>query len=566
MYIDGAEGFLEFLRGNFPIYVIVFVPLLIAISPVTPVLGAHEFTVYRMQQYDLQGTPHGCRSSIVNTEARTLQSSTYTRKVVIARLEELTHGQFSEIVQQGAAGLLVLLPANLSSIPLDRQQHLMELEHILLEEAVPMPVYFAYETDELRNMYRGIENASHAGRASSVAEEMWGMLKASGVQLVVSGGQAKAMIDVHVTSIRGKLSGFGVEEHLPTGVIVAHYDAYGISPALSFGADSNGSGVAALLELVRLLSRLYTSSRTHPQFNLIFLLSAGGKFNYHGTKKWIEDNIDSSEGSLLPDSLFTMCLDSVGSDNRLYFHVSKPPKEGTAPAVLFNELQRVAQELYPGQLEVSLVHKKINLADETLAWEHERFSMRRLPAFTLSHLPNHRQLSRASIFDTREKVHIPKLSRNVKVIAEALARVLYNITNSNIKNSTEVFTNSLALQPEYLRAWMDLLSSHPRSVQLLSSSKPAPLVATLEQAMARHLKEVRLSAFVPDKRDPEVVFYDTSVAVMNAYSVKPAVFDLFLATLIAAYLGGVYLVILNFHYVQSMVATFSQPSAKTKST
>ena len=37
------------------------------------------------------------------------------------------------------------------------------------------------------------------------------------------------------------------------------------------------------------------------------------------------------------------------------------------------------------EVKVNLVHKKINLADDFLAWEHERYSIRRLTAMTASH-------------------------------------------------------------------------------------------------------------------------------------------------------------------------------------
>ena len=39
---------------------------------------------------------------------------------------------------------------------------------------------------------------------------------------------------------------------------------------------------------------------------------------------------------------------------------------------------------------VKMVHKKISLRDDFLSWEHERVSIRRLPGFTLSALPNHK--------------------------------------------------------------------------------------------------------------------------------------------------------------------------------
>ncbi len=68
--------------------------------------------------------------------------------------------------------------------------------------------------------------------------------------------------------------------------------------SLSFGGDSNGSGVVALLEIARLFSKLYMTSRSHAKFNLLFLLSAGGKFNYQGTKRWIEDQLDTTGQSV----------------------------------------------------------------------------------------------------------------------------------------------------------------------------------------------------------------------------------------------------------------------------
>jgi Zn-dependent M28 family amino/carboxypeptidase len=69
-----------------------------------------------------------------------------------------------------------------------------------------------------------------------------------------------------VVSASGRLAGGSGEDQLPTILVVAHYDAGGGAPGLAAGADSNGSGVAMLLELARLFAPLYSSSR-----NAIFM-------------------------------------------------------------------------------------------------------------------------------------------------------------------------------------------------------------------------------------------------------------------------------------------------------
>ena len=153
-----------------------------------------------------------------------------------------------------------------------------------------------------------------------------------------------------------------------------------------------------------MFSKIYKSMKTQPSVNLVFLLSSGGKFNYFGTKKWLENHLDSSSSSeLLSDVKFVLCLDSVGNarlsaqnenanKRSLNMHVSKPPKEDSHSGRFFNSLQSMSEQ--NEALEVKYVHKKINLADERLAWEHERFSIRRLPAFTLSNVESHDSMDR----------------------------------------------------------------------------------------------------------------------------------------------------------------------------
>ena len=54
-----------------------------------------------------------------------------------------------------------------------------------------------------------------------------------------------------------------------------------------------------------------------------------------------------------------------------------------------------------GTSPLSLVHKKIRLSEDLLSWEHERFSLKRLPAATLSSFHHHKDPRRHSMFINR---------------------------------------------------------------------------------------------------------------------------------------------------------------------
>ncbi|XP_061594277.1 BOS complex subunit ncln isoform X1 [Cololabis saira] len=575
MFEEASEVFDNMFKSSFPLTFIVFIPaVLILVSPL-PAEAAHEFTVYRMQQYDLQGQPYGTRNAILNTEARTVEAEVLSRRCVIMRLADFTYDKYQKALRQSAGAVVIILPKNMSAMPQDIVQQFMELEPEMLATETIVPVYFAMEDDELLSIYTQTLTSSSTQGSLSAAEVLVHTATANGFQMVTSGAQSKAVSDWAITSLEGRLAGVGGED-LPTIVVVAHYDSFGVAPWLSYGADSNGSGVSMLLELARLFSKLYTYKRTHAAYNLLFFLSGGGKFNYQGTKRWLEDNLDHTDSSLLQDNVaFVLCLDTLGNSDALHLHVSKPPKEGTPQFALLKELETVAMTQYP-EVKFSMVHKKINLADDMLAWEHERFGIRRLPAFTLSHLPSHRSAQRSSIMDVRSvslssrhgageppagpHVDVKKLGRNTKVLAEALARVIYNLTEKGAPGDMQIFTEQMKVQEEHLSAVVEWLTAQPRAAQLVD--KDSSVVSTLEYHLGRYLKDVKRHYVKADKRDPEFVFYDQLKQTMNAYRVKPAIFDLLLAVCIAAYLGMMYLAIQNFGVLYSVVRRITQPKAK----
>jgi hypothetical protein len=521
------------------------------------VCGVQDFPAFRMQQYDLNGVKYGSRSATVNLEARSLKSENLLRRCAIARANDFSVDNLMKAIEEGLSGLLILIPVDLDAMVDHNAIELHEqLEQRLLEADLPIPVYFARETDEISELYKEVAVGVTSDEASSALKALSTVALVNSFHLMTDVSESKAMHDFPIISLQGKLSGQGLEDQLPTIAIVAHYDSYSSVPNLSVGADGSASGVVALLEITRLFSKLYKDPKTHPKYNLLFLLAGGGKFNFQGTKKWIDENIESSEISLLSEVEYVLCIDAIGQGEGLKLHVSRLPKEGTQGYQLFKDLEQAAGHMFPDH-GFELVHKKVNLADDILPWEHERFSLRRLPAGTLSHKAS-TPTTRGSLFD--RKVNSKTLARNVKIICEGLGRHVYNLTGKGYPQDIEIFSGELSVSESYLQVWSTQLASYPRSQQLIH--KDSKLIASLEETLARDLTEVRRVLARADKKDPEFLFYDVFEAKFSVYSVKPALFDLFLACGIISYLGLIYLFIDHFPALTEMMPKHSMVNGK----
>jgi len=520
--LGDTDEFSEILKTGFPVYLLIAIPLLLIMSPVCPANAAHEFTVYRAQQYSLQGTTYGSKSSIINLEARSLKTwSNRSRHCVFVLMDNFTTEAYEQISAGSGALVLIVPPAPYTQ---EQQNKMMEIEQTILLSDTAIPIYVMHWSVEVNNLIEDLADSKIIDEnASSAAKAFINSVSANGYQIVVSPSKPVLQQNIAVSTIQGQLIGYGFQDKLPSILIVAHYDSFGLASELSYGADSNGSGAALLLLLAKVLSRVY-AEKNRPKYNVMFILSGGGKLNYLGSKNWIEQQMEKS--NTLQDVSFVLCLDSLGSDKNIYAHVSKPPKDDSKMGNFMNELNNNL-----GESELKIIHKKINLGSDMLAWEHERYSIRRLPAFTLSSLKSHKNNSRRSILDTIETLDTKIVYRNAQIIAKTLVSHLYDYNMSE--------TPKINLDFESLRSSLDLLVLQPRSTQIIAQ-KSHPLVDNLFSIMSKYLKDVNVSHLTADKVDPQFSFYTITKANLQVYSVKPAVFDLILTLAIAVYLTVVY--------------------------
>ncbi|KAL5229582.1 hypothetical protein ABZP36_028358 [Zizania latifolia] len=500
--------------------------------------AAAAVSVYRLIQYDLAGAPLGSRAASLNHHAAALPlpaGADLSRSALVAPLLDLPLAFLREYLVQKKhlGGLLILLPEKFNDKDAAANNDgngqlkgaLAELEKLLLHEEVPYPVYFAFQDDNFDNLLADIRKIASSGQPASATT--------GGYKLVVSSPEPKKVSSPTISNIQVALhnrrwlpglKGEGDTEQLPTIAIVANYDTFGAAPELSVGSDSNGSGAVALLEIARLFSRLYSNPKTRGKYNLLFGLTSGGPYNYNGTNKWLR----SFDQRVRESIDYAICLNSVGSwNNELWMHVSKPP-ENPYIKQIFEDFSDVSKEM---GVSVGIKHKKINVSNPRVAWEHEQFSRFRVTALTLSELSSPPEFleSTGGLYDTRESADAESITRTVRVVSESLARHIYGLKGRNIDVFVE--NSSLAINPHYIQSWLDLLSRTPRVAPFLQ--KNDPFIAALKKELSEHTADVYVQS---DVLDGMFTFYDATKANLNVYQVASVTFDLLFLLVLGSYL------------------------------
>ncbi|RZC78318.1 hypothetical protein C5167_002544 [Papaver somniferum] len=434
----GRKGRQEVLESVYSVIALVF----ILVACVELCDAATVVDVYRLIQYDISGVPYGSRLSNLNHHASSFPFSPGTdlsRTVFVINFRDLNLTSIQEYIteKRQLGGLLLLLPQKFS--PSNKevaeeggQTHeqeqtrglLIELEQLLIGANIPYPVYFAFEDDKIDAVLDDIKRNDALGQPATATT--------GGYKFVVSTPEPKKLASSTLTNIQGWLPGLkaaGDTNQLPTIAIVASYDTFGAAPALSVGSDSNGSGAVALLEIARLFSRLYSNPKTRGKYNLLFGLTSGGPYNYNGTQKWLR----SLDQRLRESIDYAICLNSIGSlDSELWMHVSKPP-ENAFIKQLYEGFSDVAADL---GVKVGVKHKKINISNSRVAWEHEQFSRARITAATLSELSVAPGLLKSfgGLHDQRPLVNPAAVVRSIKLVAESLAELEEHTAEVNVQH------------------------------------------------------------------------------------------------------------------------------------
>uniref|UniRef100_A0A1I7ZA51 BOS complex subunit NCLN n=1 Tax=Steinernema glaseri TaxID=37863 RepID=A0A1I7ZA51_9BILA len=513
-------------------------------------LGASDnvelgFTAYRLQQFDMQSNQYGSRSSRVAYEAVSLNADTL-RKSVIVHWTEMLQRNMADVFGKSVGAMVIVIPADLSAF--SEENEFLRFEKSLSLVNTELAVFVAPWSEALASLLADVKTMSD--RTSTATQQLLNVFAGNTFQLSSGSSGTPTPVDKRQHfNVVGRLAAH--ERGVPTLVFVAHHDSYGIVPALSPGADSNGSGMVALFELMAIFQRFYENAATRPKYNMLFIASAAGKFSYQGARQWLDDYIEKPTEERIE---LVLCLDTIGNGDDIRMHVAKVPKDESAAMKIFKRMESL---LADSNRKVEMVKLAINRNSDFLNWEHERFNLKRMPAVTLSRLATPNDPSRNSMLDTVSRLNLQVLESNIRLVAEAVLGHVFNLPASGC--SVDAGCSLLGTTPvesERIAAFVAKFASQPRSAAVPSRTLVNELRDLMNHYTGGHatLQQVTLV---------DVALYGPEEDKIVAHRVKPAIFDLFIGVAVMAYLFVFYQLVSHAQsFIERFVGLVSRRSAK----
>lgn len=529
---------------------LMIIPAIILLLCETPsVESVHDFTFSRMQQYEISGVLSGAIGHAVNMESVVIKAGDASllkssggatnnkgvRRAGIVHWKELLRMSVENLLESGAiSALLIILPSDWTRVAKEELDEFQQIEkQMLATKNIRIPVLFSSETAQWSDFYANMQPI--LGNSLAGSFDFANLLLSD--HYYVSGATQTTKqntADNIATNILVKLYTGAAQPSAskPIALIISHYDSFGIAPSLSKSLNSAVSSTSAALELLRSLQFIMMRDKSLASYEIWFLFAGHGKFNYLGLKKFLESTpgMEGAESDNFSDRLkLAICLEGLGTSEKINVHYSKPPRNNTKLGKFVNRFD-------------THIHRKINLADETLSWPHERFSLHKQQAVTLSNYEAPNAAERSSITD--EKLSVGILRKNIQFIGNQLLRELYNV-------DVDMFPQ---VKESSVRAWIETLSSLERSTQGIVS-RQNNFLTHLHQITSRYALS-SVEKYTLNEKDGDVVFYYPLEHRMALLRSKHIAFDMLLALIVAAYVGGIY-VLFNYANLWSAIDSFA---------
>ena len=465
------------------------------------------------------------------------------RKIALVGLNEITKlSEIEALVKSNANAILFIVPKG--PYPKIFNELISKFQIFLSQQTIYLPVYFAYETEELKSLYnqlkddyekeqRGEKKPQSTSNRKTLMEYI--NIKETYLHFSLSIKEPKLKKKLNLENIYGFLeapSQTGTPN--PIIAIVAHYDSLGIISDLPQGVDSNGSGIIILLELIRILSKLYENYESMLKYDILFVLTSAGNENFKGTDILL-NNLDPSVSENLQ---YVLCLDSLGAlgdDNNLYLHLSRYPREyEVTPNKLYNIFNITAKNM---GIELNYVKKKVFLTEDFVPWEHEQFSKRKIISATLSNLetPYDNIFTRNLLTDV--DINLKRVKLNIKFIAESLLKFLFDFDNTkyNIFKEDETLVDE-----KNIETMANYLKKTPRFP--LAIERGSKFNNDLFNYFNSYLQRAKRDAFEFNDYN----FYENNSGDIKVYMVKSKIIDLYLLLAIFVYLFAIFVYIKGF--------------------